>query len=182
MVCLHGNTAFQHASRHKTSWTGWIKDPNVASSSTTLRPVYNQIDYILSKASAKALLTDARSYGGATLLSDHKPVVACLQIAHIPLVWKQNSERSKVLYDLQQLTSDSSLQVSYPNDLESCIARIQPSTNPNKILADLLDCIKESAKTSIGMLPINRSDTSPSSKLITTTETIATTETTAPTN
>ena len=49
------NTAFQHASRHKTSWTGWIKDRHAPPHSAATKPVYNQIDYILCKTTAKPL-------------------------------------------------------------------------------------------------------------------------------
>ena len=85
------NTAFEHPSRHKTTWTGWIKNP---SNPTTSFPVYNQIDYILCKCTSTCLLTDARSYGGATLSSDHKLVVAKLQFSFIPKIWKQLPQKN----------------------------------------------------------------------------------------
>ena len=65
--------------------------------STVIKPVYKQIYYVLCKTSAKSLLTDADSYGGATLSSDHKPVVDRLQFAYIPLVRRQGPTKSKAL-------------------------------------------------------------------------------------
>ena len=46
------NTAFEHPSQHKTTWTGWIPHP---SSPTASLPVYNQIDYILCKQTSTCL-------------------------------------------------------------------------------------------------------------------------------
>jgi len=132
------NTAFEHASRHKTSWTGWVKDHNAPVHSTVTKPVYKQIDYVLCKTSAKSQLTDAHSYGGATVSSDHKPVVACIQFAYIPMVRGQSPTKSKALYDLHRQTSVSSLHEVYCEDLNDHVSRIQSSTDPNKALADLL--------------------------------------------
>ena len=104
------NTAFEHPSHHKTTWTGWIPHPSNPSTSI---PDYKQIDYILCKTTSKCLLTDARSYGGATLSSDHKPVVARLQFSILPLVWKRLSRKSNVKFNVQQLCTDSSVQDRY---------------------------------------------------------------------
>ena len=67
------NTSFKHSARHITSWHGTTTargDPD-----KTVK-YYEQIDYILCKSSYKVNITDRRSYGGALLKSDHKPVVA----------------------------------------------------------------------------------------------------------
>lgn len=66
------NTAFNHNARHITTWTGHRKD----TSTNTVVPVYNQIDYVICKLSQKRLLVDSRSYGGCELFTDHKLVVA----------------------------------------------------------------------------------------------------------
>ena len=150
------NTAFEHTSRHKTSWTQWVKDQNAPVHSTVTKPVYSQIDYVLCKTSAKSLLTDAHCYGRATLPSDHKPVVACLQFVYIPLVWGQGPMISKALYGVRGLTSDSALQEVYCEDLNDCVGRIQPSADTSKPLADMLDCVKKSAEATIGRVPTNK--------------------------
>jgi len=66
------NTAFQHHARHQTTWTGWRHNNQGGPS----LPIYNQIDYIFCAQSQKQLFTDARSYSGTTLNSDHRLVVA----------------------------------------------------------------------------------------------------------
>ena len=98
---------------------------------------------MLCKTSAKFLLTDAHFYGGATLSSDHKPVVPRLQFAYIPLVQRQGPTKYKALYDLYRLTSDSSLHEVYCEDLNDHVIRI-----PDPWLC------KTSAETTIGRLPV----------------------------
>ena len=138
-VLLHhglfaSNTAFEHVSRHKRSWIAWIKDKNAPVHSTVTKSVYNFF--------ARPALNPCLLMLVLTLSSDHKPVVACQQFAYIPLVWGQGSIKSKALYDLCGLTSDYSQQEVYCEDLHDHVSRIQPSTDPNKALVDMLDCVK----------------------------------------
>ena len=72
---------------------------------------------------------------------------------NIPLVRRQSP---RVLYDLYRLTSDTLLQETYCKDLEDRMISIQPSTDPNKALADILNCVKKSAETTIGTIPTNK--------------------------
>ena len=50
-LAIHGlftcNTAFHHASHHKTTWTGWLTDQNTPLSSCKTVPIYTQIDFVL---------------------------------------------------------------------------------------------------------------------------------------
>jgi len=70
------NTAFQHSARHKTTWVGARRDYTTG---RTL-PVYNQIDFVICRQNQKRILTDSRSYGGCETPSDHRLVVAKLQL------------------------------------------------------------------------------------------------------
>ena len=100
-------TAFQYASRHKTTWTGWLKDQNAPPGSSKTIAIYTQIDFMLCKQNAKLMLQDARAYGGATTSSDHKPVVARLRLDRRCLVFKQPKKQpSKMAYDTPKLVSD----------------------------------------------------------------------------
>ena len=67
------NTSFQHTGRHKTTWSEWLKDQNAPSGSSKTVAIYTQIGFVLCKQNAKLMLQDVRSYGGATMCSDHKP-------------------------------------------------------------------------------------------------------------
>ena len=82
------NTAFQHNARHVTTWTGHRRDG--ASGATV--PVYNQIDYVLCKSTQRRLLLDSRSYGGWTLSSDHRLVVARLDLQRLYGIFGQRKK------------------------------------------------------------------------------------------
>ena len=80
------NAAFQHPCRHRTTRTGWIK----TTQGETKQPIYNQIDFILSQMKLKPLLSYSRSYGGAETNSDHKIVVAIIDLKGMFTIWSKN--------------------------------------------------------------------------------------------
>ena len=82
------NTAFQHNTRHVTTWTGHRRDG--ASGATV--PVYNQIGYMLCKSTQRRLLLDSRSYGRCTLSSDHRLVVARLDLQRLYGIFGQRKK------------------------------------------------------------------------------------------
>ena len=110
------NTAFQHASRHITTRTGWIKDQSTRRS----RPYFSQIDYILCKSRSRVLLTNARSYAGMTHRSDHKLVMACIDFSKRYKLYKEKHRRQKHL-NTNSLVCSSDTQVSYRNYLDVAI-------------------------------------------------------------
>ncbi|XP_029654556.1 craniofacial development protein 2-like [Octopus sinensis] len=97
------NTVFPHAARHKTTWTGTRRNKN-----GEYVNIYNQIDYIICRQEEKHRLLDARSYGGALTLSDHKAIVARLRLKRIfgsPL--SKENESNRIRYSVEKLiTSD----------------------------------------------------------------------------
>ena len=72
------NTSFPHKSRHITTWRGEVKDWSRPGHYTV--PVYTQIDYIICRRRSKGNLQDTRSFAGASLRSDHKFVMARLDL------------------------------------------------------------------------------------------------------
>jgi len=103
------NTAFQHSARHKTTWTGQRLDKSTGK----VVKIYNQIDYILCKRAENRLLMDARSYGGTTVNSDHKLVVARLKLPRLFGIWGKNKTPSRKANEkiaVHQLASRPDLQ------------------------------------------------------------------------
>ena len=84
---VHGlficNTAFQHSARHKTTWQGQRRDVTTGQ----VVPIYNVIDFVVCPQSHKRLLTDSRSYSGTLLYSDHRLLVAKLDLRQLFNVW-----------------------------------------------------------------------------------------------
>ena len=110
------NTAFQHASRHITTRTGWIKDQSTRKS----RPYYSQIDYILCKSRSRVLLTNARSYAGTTHRSDHKLVIASIDFSRRYKLYKSSTKKQKH-FNTNSLVCSSDTQGSYQNCLDAAI-------------------------------------------------------------
>ena len=64
------NTLFDHKKAHRTTW----ESPH------TTNPIRNQIDYIMVRQEHRLFLNDARSYSGTTTFSDHRLVLAKLNL------------------------------------------------------------------------------------------------------
>ena len=80
------NSSFKHKACHITTWQGQYKDP----STNKIHPIYNQIDYILTHYRNKHSLTDARSYAGTLVSSDHRIVITSTDLNQ-----HRNTRRSK---------------------------------------------------------------------------------------
>ena len=84
---VHGlficNAAFQHSARHKTTWQGQRRDATTCH----VVPLYNVIDFVVCPQSHKILLSDSRSHSGTLLYSDHRLLVAKLDLRQLFNVW-----------------------------------------------------------------------------------------------
>jgi len=153
-ISAHGlfatNTAFKHPCRHRTTWTGHIADPKADSKATI--PIYNQIDFILCKLNSKPLLRDSRSYGGADVNSDHKPVVTRLSMDKIHLIHKRTNQKGATRYNLARLTSDPTTQEQYQEDVRKNLAECDHQSNPAKALDTVLDCMNKAATNKVGVM------------------------------
>jgi len=150
------NTAFQHPSRHITTRTGWLKD-RASSKPHATKPVYSQIDYILCRTRSKRIIQNARSYAGASLKSDHKIVVATINIGKPYLVHREKPTRRR--YNVSRLTSNKDAQQSYARAVSSRIdvADYEADTTPTTKLRSLMKVIKETAEDAIGIKKSTRS-------------------------
>ena len=83
------NSAFPHPSSHTTTWVGQRRDPHTKK----IIPIYNQIDYIICHRRYKHLATNARSYGGTIVTSDHKLVITTFELEWFK-VWRKRTTQS----------------------------------------------------------------------------------------
>eukprot|EP00117_Sycon_ciliatum_P014866 scpid86150/ scgid14949/ Craniofacial development protein 2; p97 bucentaur protein len=128
------NTTFQHAARHKTTWTGWRRD--VVSGKTV--PVFNQIDYIVCRSSHKRMLQNCRSYGGMEISTDHKLVVADLDLARIygvlgacqPSSARHSTASTGLALNVSRLVEDKAMQKRYQERLSSIIPPVCDGARP----------------------------------------------------
>lgn len=143
------NTAFPHKCRHKTTWRGEVKDWSRPGHHTV--PVYTQIDYIVCRSRSKGILQDARSFAGATLRSDHKFVMARLDLCNPYKAFK--NKPSKPRYDISHLTCNKDTQRSYQSALTSKISELEltGTFGPQVKLKKLLDAVKDTATEVVGV-------------------------------
>ena len=147
------NTSFKHSSRHITTRTGWIKDRATNYS----RPFYSQIDYILCRTRCKPLLSNARSYSGTLLESDHKIVVTSLIIDERYKLNRTPSIKT-IRYNTTSLVSSKDIQHQYKEDLNTSISLIAdtedtPIHSVSDDFGNLFDSVKASAKMVVGLRP-----------------------------
>ena len=77
--------------RYRTTWHGTI-----VSSDGRRKPVYNMIDYIVIHEQCKPLVIKARSYSSAENFSDHRLVIADMELTGL---FKIHQTRSKAGYN-----------------------------------------------------------------------------------
>ena len=142
------NTAFEHKCRHMTTRTGWLKDHSRPGKHTV--PVYTQIDYIVCKTRSKCLLQDARAYAGAKLSSDHKIVMARVDLSTPYLTHKRGPSRTS--YDISHLTCNKDTQREYQNSLNSKLGNDPTGSAdcPTERLHSLIDAVKSTALEIVG--------------------------------
>ena len=147
------NTAFQHKSRHLTTFTGYINDPkNRDISSNKTVPFYNMIDYILCKRRFKKTLVDSRAYKGTKTDSDHKVVCARFHFRDRHLTFNKRI-KSDPLYDVSSLTSSEAVQAQYIEQVSKNISTIteESTTDCNSMVKYLVSTLKTAASTVIGL-------------------------------
>ena len=146
------NTMFQHSSRHKTTWTG---QKCVDHRTKRTIPLYAQLDYILCKRRSVVMLDDCRSYGGATLCSDHKPVVARISLKNHVLLHRKKFS-SNIKYNCSTLHTDPVLRHAYQDAISNTIkSKVYPE-NPNDKIQEMFSDIKSCAEKVLGVTPVNK--------------------------
>ncbi len=75
------NTPFQHATRQKTTWQGQFRD----ATNWNIVPIYN--DFVICRQSHKSLLADSRAPAGTLLDSDHRLLIAQLDLSRLPITY-----------------------------------------------------------------------------------------------
>lgn len=138
------NTLFDHPSRHKLTWQGENRKKNNT-------PIYAQLDYILCRTRSTVLLKDSRSYGGATLRSDHKPVVARIRLDKHVLI-HQNRKTSTKRFDCSTLYKDSKLKAQYQQAIRETVSNKIYSENPNEKMNELFADIRTCAENTLSVV------------------------------
>ena len=135
------NTLFDHPSRHKLTWTGEHRTKKNT-------PIYAQLDYVLCRRRSKVLITDSRSYGGAELRSDHKPVVTRLKMKNHVLLHK-NKKPGSTQFDCSTLYKDKELKQKYQSAIAERLSGKTYPEDPNEKMNEIFNDIRACAEQTI---------------------------------
>ena len=99
------NSCFQHPAKHITTWSQ--KRTNPVTKKTI--SICNQTDYIILNQKNKQILCDARSYGGTGTSSDHRLVVARMELIWPRIYHKRMQNQSQKRFDTRQLIQNEDI-------------------------------------------------------------------------
>ena len=144
---VHGlfscNTAFQHATRHKTTWRGQYRDATTGN----VVPIYNTINFFICRQSRKSLLTDSRAYAGTLLDGDHRLHITQLDLSRLYNVWSGRARAPSAKhtrYNTEQLTSEPLC-----TQFRDAVAESLPEVTPNMSASQKLDLLKGTLKSAV---------------------------------
>ena len=137
------NSCFQHTAKHITTWSQ--RRTNLVIKQTV--SIYNQIDYIILNQKNKQVLTDARSYGGTETSSDHRLLVAKIELTWARIHHKRMPNTSQNRFDTRQLTQNEENQVRYREQIKQETASreyvAEQQDNKWEKLKDIIKCAAE---------------------------------------
>ena len=142
------NTAFQHAARHKTTWTGHRKDKTTG----TVVPIYNQIDYILCKQIHRQLLMDARSYNGGHTTSDHRILVARFKLDRMFGTFSASKKSKLERFAVVRFSGPNNVREAYRESVSDELARVDKYF-PQTTWDSVTKIVKTAAKTTVRLRP-----------------------------
>ena len=145
------NTTFQHAARHKTTWIGYRRD--MGSGKTV--PIYNQIDYVVCREGQRRLLRDSRSYGGICISTDHRLVVADIQLDRLyGTMAKHDVARTvsstKKQFNVPKLVQSTGAQQKYRKEVERMLPLPSADESSQEYLSKAMSAIKQAAAAAVG--------------------------------
>ena len=143
------NTALQQATRHKTTWQGQYRD----ATNGNIVPIYNTIDFVICHLSHKSILTDTRSYAGTLLDSDHRLLIAQLNLSHLYYIWSEIAQppsAKHARYNTEQLASGS-LRTQFRDAVSESLPEVNPNMSASQKWDLLKGTLKSAAETTIGL-------------------------------
>ena len=143
------NTFFKHKPAHMSTWqcperTIQVTDSN--SGTPRRNPYRNQIDFILTRNSNNTEVFDSRSYGGFSCNSDHKPVIANINIA-----WKYLKKYSaNKQINIQAINQNNENKLKYQNLVRTNLMNCKKPTNIQERWNNIVESTRRAAATAVG--------------------------------
>ena len=142
------NTAFQHATRHKTTWQGHYRD----ATNGNIVPIYNTIDFVICRQSHKSLLTDSRAFAGTLFDSDHRLLIVQLDLSRLYYVWSEIAQppsAKHARYNTEQLASGP-IRTKFRDAVSESLPDVNPNLSASQKWDLLKGTLKSAAETTIG--------------------------------
>ena len=142
------NTAFQHATRHKTTWQGQYRD----AANGNIVPIYNTIDFVICLLSHNSILTLSRVYAGTLLDSDHRLPIAQLNLSRMYYIWSEIAQppsAKHARYNTEQLASGP-LRTQFRDAVSESLPEVNPNMSASQKWDLLKGTLKSAAETTIG--------------------------------
>ena len=140
---LIANRSFQHPANYITTRSQRRTNPVTKQNVW----IYNHIDYIILNQKNKQVLTDASSYGAIQTLSDHRIVIARIELTWARIYHQRMPNTSQSRLDTRGLTQNEENQERYRGHIKhetessACIAAQQE--NKWEKLKDIIKCVAE---------------------------------------
>ena len=117
-----------------------------------IAPIYNTIDFVICLLSHKSLLTESRAYAGTLLDSDHRLLVAQLDLSRLHYVWSEIAQpppAEHARYNTEQLASGP-LRTQFRDALSESLPEVNPNMSATQKWDLLKGTLKSAAETTIG--------------------------------
>ena len=147
------NSRFKHPAKHQTTWVG---HRNINGQK---RIIYNMIDYILCEKRCINLFTNARSYSGNTLTSDHRPVIGTMRLEWYKIKTRRPKQPKKI--DSYKLASDTNVRENYQEKLDEQLRSQDNEASPQIKWNNTKNAIAEAAEQSAGHIDSKKFKTAP---------------------
>ena len=146
------NTAFEHPSRHRTTWEGRFK-PHGSSTSV---PVYNTIDFIVTPTRYRSLLRDSRSYAGTETSSDHRLVISRVRLRNLYRMWKKRPTISADRIAVSELVHQKPRRIEYVHRIRESLTAAALHQQTNEPAQHRLDTVRRivmsAARETVGVI------------------------------
>ena len=104
------SSSFQHPAKHITTWSQRRTNPKLW--------IYNQIHYIILNQKNKQVLTDACSYGRTETSSDHRLVIARIELTWAKIYHQKMPNTSQKGFDIRQFKQNEENQERYREQIK----------------------------------------------------------------
>ena len=151
------NTLFQHKLSHRTTWTVPFREFKTHDGSKRKNPIRNQIDYIMIKNRHRRYVQNARSYGGMQTVTDHKLVIANINLENLEIqkTYKKNI-KSEPKININALTNIDN-QVKYKESIDEI--EINNEMTPQEKWDKIVETHKKVGQEVLGKITRNQKST-----------------------